>query len=136
MRENVIDKIIEKELNYYKKLGICWYTKKHANRYQQSGVPDFLGCYKGVFFAIEAKAGNGHNVSMAQLFNGYKIAQSGGIFIIAFSDYKSIPETPVKKANLKLQADKANKLSDKEYDELENIFNEINHEKKSILLEL
>ena len=37
----------------------CWYFMPSMNGYGRTGVPDFIGCYGGVFFAIEAKAKNG-----------------------------------------------------------------------------
>jgi len=37
----------------------CWYFMPAMNGYGRSGIPDFVGCYNGVFFAIEAKSANG-----------------------------------------------------------------------------
>jgi Holliday junction resolvase len=37
----------------------CWYFMPAMNGYGRSGIPDFIGCYKGVFFAVEAKSANG-----------------------------------------------------------------------------
>ena len=37
----------------------CWYFMPSMNGYGRSGIPDFVGCYNGVFFAIEAKSANG-----------------------------------------------------------------------------
>ena len=37
----------------------CWYFMPAANGYGMSGVPDFVGCFRGRFFAIEAKAEKG-----------------------------------------------------------------------------
>jgi hypothetical protein len=37
----------------------CWYFMPAMNGYGRSGIPDFVGCYKGTFFAIEAKSANG-----------------------------------------------------------------------------
>lgn len=34
----------------------CWYFMPSMNGYGRAGIPDFIGCYKGLFFAIEAKA--------------------------------------------------------------------------------
>ena len=34
----------------------CWYFCPMTFGYGRSGVPDFIGCYKGKFFAVEAKA--------------------------------------------------------------------------------
>jgi hypothetical protein len=37
----------------------CWYFMPAMNGYGRTGIPDFVGCYNGVFFAIEAKSANG-----------------------------------------------------------------------------
>jgi len=37
----------------------CWYFMPAMNGYGRSGIPDFVGCYNGVFFAIEAKSASG-----------------------------------------------------------------------------
>jgi hypothetical protein len=37
----------------------CWYFMPAMNGYGRSGIPDFIGCYKGVFFAVETKSANG-----------------------------------------------------------------------------
>lgn len=34
----------------------CWFFMPSMNGYGRAGIPDFIGCYKGLFFAIEAKA--------------------------------------------------------------------------------
>lgn len=35
----------------------AWAVKYHGGPYATNGVPDILGCYRGVFFALEVKAG-------------------------------------------------------------------------------
>ena len=37
----------------------CWYFMPMMNGYGRSGIPDFVGCYKGRFFGIEAKGPDG-----------------------------------------------------------------------------
>ncbi len=37
----------------------CWYYMPVPMGYGKRGVPDFIGCYAGHFFAIEAKASSG-----------------------------------------------------------------------------
>ena len=37
----------------------CWYFMPPGGAYGRKGIPDFVGCYNGKFFAIEAKAGKG-----------------------------------------------------------------------------
>lgn len=35
-----------------------WYFMPPANGYGRSGIPDFVGCYKGNTFAVETKFGH------------------------------------------------------------------------------
>jgi hypothetical protein len=46
-----------------------------------SGVPDIVGCYKGMFFGIECKAG-GNKPTALQKKNLSDIATSGGIALV------------------------------------------------------
>jgi len=47
-----------------------WY-KIHGGPYQEAGIPDIIGCYKGYFIAFEVKRPNKRsNVSVRQ---GYQI---------------------------------------------------------------
>jgi hypothetical protein len=41
---------------YLRSLPNCWFFMPAAHGYGVNGIPDIVGCYKGVFFAIEAKA--------------------------------------------------------------------------------
>lgn len=129
MRESKVDKQIEQDL---KSLPNTWYKKIHANVYQQAGVPDFLGCYRGRFFAIEAKAGNGHKLGMMQLFNGYQIAKSGGIFIVAYPDYESLATVHLQHFNFELCGEQPNQLSKDEYATLETLYRRINQDKITV----
>lgn len=62
----------------------CWWTMPVSNGMGTMGVPDFIGCYLGLFFAIEAKApgklGATTPLQRAQL-NG--ISQAHGWTIVA-----------------------------------------------------
>jgi hypothetical protein len=42
--------------HYLRSLDACWWFMPAAHGYGVNGIPDFIGCYRGVFFGIEAKA--------------------------------------------------------------------------------
>lgn len=42
----------------------CWWFMPPANGYGKSGVPDFVGCINGKFFAIETKFGSNKPTAM------------------------------------------------------------------------
>jgi hypothetical protein len=50
--EGIVKDAIKKVLNEYN----IWYFMPSANGFGKVGVPDFICCWKGKFFAIEAKA--------------------------------------------------------------------------------
>ena len=50
--EGMVKDAIKKVLNEYN----IWYFMPSANGFGKVGVPDFICCWKGKFFAIEAKA--------------------------------------------------------------------------------
>lgn len=39
----------------------CWFFMPAAHGYGTNGVPDIIGCYRGVFFAVEVKKPGGLN---------------------------------------------------------------------------
>ena len=59
----------------------AYYAMPIGSGYGNSGVPDFLVCYKGWFIGIEAKANNG-KVTALQDFNLNKITETGGIALV------------------------------------------------------
>ena len=59
----------------------AYYAMPIGSGYGNSGVPDFLVCYKGWFIGIEAKANSG-KVTALQDFNLNKITQAGGIALV------------------------------------------------------
>ncbi len=128
MREEKVDKLIAAD---FAKLPHSYLRKINGNTYQRNGTVDYLGGYKGQLIGIEAKAGNGHKLGMGQLFDGYQIAQAGGLFVIAYPDYTSILDLEPEHFNMELHADKANQLSDAEYDLLENVYKRVNQERRS-----
>ena len=58
------------------KLG-AYYAMPATGGYGNSGVPDFLVCYKGTFVGIEVKA-NGNKPTALQMHNLVKIREAGG----------------------------------------------------------
>jgi Holliday junction resolvase len=42
----------------------CYFFMPPANGYGRAGIPDFVGCLNGRFFAIEAKAGKGKTTAL------------------------------------------------------------------------
>lgn len=53
--------------------------KTHGHVYQIAGLPDVIGCYRGLFFGFECKR-PGKTASKLQEFIGKKIIQAGGLF--------------------------------------------------------
>ena len=60
----------------------CWYFMPSMNGYGRSGIPDFVGCYKGQFFAIEAKAQDG-KLTPNQEREAVAIHTAGGRVLLA-----------------------------------------------------
>ena len=79
------EKEIENEIKAYIKAcgGLC-YKIHGGDLYQESGIPDLLCCWGGVFFGIEVKDPNGVP-SAIQLAQGARIKKAKGHFIIAKS---------------------------------------------------
>lgn len=63
-----------------KELG-CYYFMPSANGYGRAGIPDFIGCLNGAFFAIEAKAGKGTTTAL-QDREIQRIKDAGGIVLV------------------------------------------------------
>jgi hypothetical protein len=61
--------------------GLC-YKIHGGDLYQETGIPDLLCCWKGLFFGIEVKDPGG-KPSTIQLAQGVRIKKAGGHFIIA-----------------------------------------------------
>jgi hypothetical protein len=54
--EGDVKKVVKEEL---KSTPDCWWFMPPANGYGRSGIPDFVGSYKGYAFAVETKFGKG-----------------------------------------------------------------------------
>ena len=59
----------------------AYYTMPVTGGYGNSGVPDFIICIAGLFYAIETKA-NGGKPTALQLKNHDDIRKAGGIAIV------------------------------------------------------
>ena len=55
----------------------CWYFKPQAGPYGKRGIPDIVGSFRGLFFAIEVKR-PGKKLTKLQESQLYVISQSGG----------------------------------------------------------
>lgn len=79
------EKEIENEIKQYiAENGGLAYKIHGGDLYQETGIPDLLVCWKGLFFGIEVKDPNGEP-SAIQLAQGARIMNAGGHFIIATS---------------------------------------------------
>lgn len=64
----------------------CWYFMPMMMGYGRKGIPDFIGCYKGRFFSIEAKApGKAANLTPWQAREKSAIMQASGIPLVCDS---------------------------------------------------
>lgn len=79
------EKEIENEIKAYiaENGGLC-YKIHGGDLYQETGIPDLLCCWGGLFFGIEVKDPQG-KPSAIQLAQGIRIKNAGGHFIIATS---------------------------------------------------
>lgn len=79
------EKEIENEIKTYIAScgGLC-YKIHGGDLYQETGIPDLLCCWGGLFFGIEVKDPQGEP-SAIQLAQGARIKRAHGHFIIATS---------------------------------------------------
>jgi hypothetical protein len=59
----------------------AYYATPQTGGYGNSGTPDFLVCYQGVFFGIECKA-NGNKPTALQLHSMMQIRKAGGFAFV------------------------------------------------------
>lgn len=60
-----------------------------ANGFGRAGIPDFIGCYKGQFFAVECKAGKGQTTALQDRELSRIHSQQGVTFIVT-DDYSTV----------------------------------------------
>jgi Holliday junction resolvase len=77
-------KVKDKVTKQLKELG-AYYFYPVTGGYGGSGVPDIVGCYRGVFFGIECKAGKNKPTTL-QLKNLTDIVNSGGLALVVNED--------------------------------------------------
>lgn len=70
---------------------IGWYFMPSASVYGVGGIPDFIGCYCGVFFAIEAKA-PGKKPTERQLARKYGILRACGVVFVIDGDTSELEQ--------------------------------------------
>ena len=79
------EKSIEEDIKaYIKQCGGLCYKIHGGDLYQETGIPDLLCCWGGLFFGIEVKDPGG-KPSAIQLAQGARIKKAGGHFLIAKS---------------------------------------------------
>lgn len=64
----------------------CWWFMPPANGYGRSGIPDFVGCVWGRFFAIETKFGKGKTTVHQDRELAAIDACSGHVWVVYESD--------------------------------------------------
>lgn len=79
------EKSVENEIKtYIKDCGGLCYKIHGGDLYQETGIPDLLCCWGGLFFGIEVKDPQG-KPSAIQLAQGARIKKAHGHFIVAKS---------------------------------------------------
>ena len=73
-------KVKKKVVNVLKENG-AYYFFPATGGYGRSGVPDVVGCYRGVFFAIECKAGTNKPTTLQEA-EMRKIREANGLTLV------------------------------------------------------
>ena len=89
--ESKVKARVKKILDY---LG-AYYFMPATGGYGRSGIPDIVGCYKGVFFAVECKAGKGIPTALQER-EIQKIIKAGGAAWVVNEDNINVIETHLK----------------------------------------
>lgn len=132
MIEKNVETIVRQQLD----LLDAWYYKTQGNLYSKIGVPDFSAIINSKGYGIETKCGNGHKVNIAQLFQGYKIVQAGGVYVLAyedFVDFESCQKEFFFLSNNAKHAKNAVELTDEDYNKLEYLYITLNKNKTSTI---
>ena len=79
------EKELENEIKkFIREQGGLPYKIHGGDLYQETGIPDILACWRGLFFGIEVKR-PGEKPSAIQLAQGLRIKKAGGHFLVAYS---------------------------------------------------
>jgi Holliday junction resolvase len=73
-------KVKKRVVAQLKKLG-AYYFHPVTGGFGRSGVPDIVGCYRGMFFGIECKAGSNKPTPL-QAANLEQITAAGGLALV------------------------------------------------------
>lgn len=77
-------KVKKRVVNVLKENG-AYYFFPATGGYGRSGVPDIVGCYRGVFFAVECKAGSNKPTALQEA-EMRKIREANGITLVVNED--------------------------------------------------
>jgi Holliday junction resolvase len=77
-------KVKKRVVNVLKENG-AYYFFPATGGYGRSGVPDVVGCYRGVFFAVECKAGSNKPTALQEA-EMRKIREANGITLVINED--------------------------------------------------
>jgi Holliday junction resolvase len=77
-------KVKKRVVNVLKENG-AYYFFPATGGYGRSGVPDVVGCYRGVFFAVECKAGSNKPTALQEA-EMRKIREANGITLVVNED--------------------------------------------------
>ena len=78
-------KVKKKVVKQLKDMGV-YYFSPMTGGYGYSGVPDIVGCYKGIFFGIECKAKGRNEPTPLQQKNLEQIMEQGGLSVLIHGD--------------------------------------------------
>tara|TARA_B110000503_G_scaffold23210_1_gene36194 strand:- start:214 stop:522 length:309 start_codon:yes stop_codon:yes gene_type:complete len=95
-------KVKAKAVAQLKALG-AYYFYPVTGGYGSSGVPDIVGCYNGMFFGIECKAGKNKPTALQQK-NLDRIAENGGIALVINEDNINEVTTCLKQNQIQIQS--------------------------------
>lgn len=74
----------------------CWYFMPEQGGYGRAGIPDFVGCYCGRFFAIEAKADKGRLSAYQQReIKGIRTASGEALVVVGLAQASNVVDALV-----------------------------------------